>query len=131
VKTSTENGKALMGRGPNIDREEFRKLLESGATRKDIARQMGMHIDTVSKLKSAMLGRNGKPKLTLDQIRRMEILTEEGMPSTWVAEDLGCNRSTVTVLTPFGKHNSREWLIVWQKIRQSDELLALHRQFAP
>jgi hypothetical protein len=121
-----------VARGEFIDYERFSQLVHEGKGRKEIAEELGMHVDTVSRMKSKLVGPRKGPK-PMDQSTRDRIkqLSAEGMPSTWISEDVGYGRSTVIRVSPFGSHNSKEWLTVWQKIRRSEVLLELHREFAP
>jgi len=60
---------------------------------------------------------------------RIRQLLDEGMPATWVAEDVGMAPSTI--YRHFGgTPHVREWKSVWSDIRTSPALLALHNEVA-
>ena len=67
----------------------------------------------------------------LDMIDQINSFISEGMPSTWIAETLGIDKSTIFYYARHKKENVLEWRRVWTYIRRSPELLKLHREFAP
>ena len=73
-----------------------------------------------------------KTRLTFDDHLRVHTLLAEGMPSSWIAEDIGRSRDTVLpVARRRGDHAEavREWKSVWSQIKNNAVLLALHEQF--
>jgi len=70
--------------------------------------------------------------LTPAQLERAMRLRSEGMPASWIAEDLGRPRM---VLFRAGMTTDRSalnaWASVWSAIRRSPTLLALHYELAP
>lgn len=64
---------------------------------------------------------------------RVITLGKEGMPATWIAEDVGLCATTVRkILRGAGvKAEQKEWLRAWSFIKASEEVLALHRECAP
>lgn len=62
---------------------------------------------------------------------RMEALRHEGLPASWIAEDLGCSTKTVQKRTRAQPDEAAAWRTVWQQIRRTPELYALHTQIAP
>lgn len=70
--------------------------------------------------------------LTGPDLERAQELRAEGMPASWIAEDLDCRReslfrSGVTADPALAS----DWRKVWAKIRTNPDLLALHVQFQP
>jgi len=61
----------------------------------------------------------------------MEALRGEGLPASWIAEDLGCSTKTVQTRTRAQPDEAAAWRTVWQHIRRHPELYALHTQIAP
>lgn len=70
------------------------------------------------------------PDLTDVQLRRIAQLASEGMPKTWIAEDIGV-RATQLKDIHLSKDDIRAWQSVWAGIRHHKNLADLHRQFAP
>lgn len=70
--------------------------------------------------------------LTPEQLARARVLRAEGMPASWIAEDIGRPRM---VLFRAGMTTDRAalsaWASVWTAIRRSPTLLALHYELAP
>jgi hypothetical protein len=74
-------------------------------------------------------------RLTEEQLQRATTLIDEGMPATWVAEDLGLpNRHAINKRfqdRPGREVSRKEWERVWFRIMNSPILLDLHQQFTP
>lgn len=72
-----------------------------------------------------------------DNHKRIVTLSKEGMPATWIAEELGLSvgrvREIVSRWLPddLRQKNTVEWSMAWSQIRPNEELLELHREFAP
>lgn len=69
-----------------------------------------------------------------DEIDRIAALTAEGMPATWIAEDLGRSPHQVRKLAtkmPGAKERAVEWRRAWPKISKNPTLLGFHEKFAP
>lgn len=63
---------------------------------------------------------------------RMGVLAQEGVPSAWIAEDVGYQRRAVDRYRERqGVQSDGEYKAVCQSIRRNPVLLALHREFAP
>lgn len=79
--------------------------------------------------------RIGKPahptprRYTRQELARARLLADEGLPITWVAEDI--ERGAVELRKKLRRGHAPGWLEVWPKIRRNPTLLALHREFAP
>lgn len=115
-----------------IDEATLAELAAQGLPRAEIASRMSIHVDSVSRtLMRIGMARSRNNKISAEQYERMRILVAEGMPATWIAEDIGCDRSTVTSAYPFGKEAKAEWARAWSRIRNSSALLELHKEFAP
>lgn len=108
------------------------QMTREGSTAREIAQRLKVTPRTVTRVRSAMGIANEAPaELTAEQIARIELLIGEGMPSTWVAEDVGCARWTVLKYMRLGREATSEWLQAWCAIRPNPTLLQLHREFAP
>ena len=65
---------------------------------------------------------------------RIDALAAEGMPATFIAEDVGVDYSVAqrrAQRAPNRDQAVEEWRSVWHEIRKSAALTALHREFAP
>lgn len=72
--------------------------------------------------------------LSKEKLDRMLVLAREGMPTNWIAEDVGLSADTVrkhVCKNPDYRREIRGWSSVWPKIRKSSKLMGLHREFAP
>lgn len=65
-------------------------------------------------------------------LARAAMLRDEGMPASWIAEDLDCRRESLFrsgVTAPPAL--AAEWRQVWAQIRTNPTLYALHRDLQP
>jgi orotate phosphoribosyltransferase-like protein len=78
-----------------------------------------------------------RPHATPADLKRMLQLADEGMVSSWIAEDLGLPARTVrehlgrTRGYSITKAARSDWYHAWQTIRRSTALFELHKEFAP
>jgi hypothetical protein len=93
--------------------------------------------DTLSKRLVRHGRRSDKPPKVMDAraLERLAQLGIEGLPGTWIAEDLR-HFTADAVRTrlrrvPGRKDIRAEWYPVWKQIAASERLLELHREFAP
>lgn len=70
-------------------------------------------------------------RLTAIDKERIEALRAEGVPASWIAEDLGVHTHTVQSMTPANPEEVAAWRSDFQHIRKDPELFALHCEFAP
>lgn len=68
---------------------------------------------------------------TPEEIKRGTTLRDEGMPATWIAEDLGKDLRELRRVLPPDPEASKEWKRVWSGIFPNPTLLALHEEFKP
>ena len=116
--------------------ERERRIVEmfrDGRRVKEIAESVGI---TGRSVQRALVRLGARPPLdrNLANRERVRLLAAEGMPANWIAEDVGISASRTrehAKKAPGHAESVREWARVWQSIRRSDELTALHRQFAP
>lgn len=107
-------------------------LTAEGYSAATIAARLGVTQRTVVRIRRrAQIAQEKAPELTHEQRDRISVLIQEGMPATWIAEDIGCARGTITRHALVGDTSSNEWRQVWNRIRRNDALLQLHREFAP
>lgn len=70
--------------------------------------------------------------LTDTERDRAAVLAEEGMPATWIADDLDVGTAAVRNA---GIHltvaDQTAWRSEWGRIRRNPTLYALHTEFAP
>lgn len=112
--------------------EQVVALTAEGYSAAAIAAGLGVTQRTVVRIRSrAQIAQAKAPELTPEQRNRILTLIKEGMPATWIAEDIGCARGTITRHALVGHTSSNEWRQVWARIRRNDALLQLHREFAP
>lgn len=65
---------------------------------------------------------------------RARLLLSEGLPATWVAEDLALRSDDiypVSASIPDRAEHVLAWQQEWARIRRNPVLLALHREFNP
>lgn len=130
-----------MAASGKIDYAELKAILEEGgeeATNAALAMRYGATVDSIRRARRdprvnmPSIHPNPPPEITFEQAAWIERCAEEGMVSTWIAEDIGvtagCIRSRVGIRSEEWR---REWHAVWHDIRRSSVLLALHREFAP
>lgn len=67
---------------------------------------------------------------TIEQIQRIRQLHDEGMPSSWIAEDVGLRPSQVRRIAG-PSSGATEWRRCWALIRRDADLFALHQSLAP
>lgn len=72
--------------------------------------------------------------ITSQQRERATLLLEDGVPTSWVAEDVGLSLTTVEgFITPElrarREPSRKDWLSAWTSIKRNPTLLALHREF--
>lgn len=71
-------------------------------------------------------------KLEGSDLERAALLRDEGMPASWIAEDLGCRRESIFRSGIIATDEaSAEWRAVWQQIRRNPVLAGMHREFQP
>lgn len=81
-----------------------------------------------------MTGRGARSARTLTPIEqaRAAALAGEGMPASWIAEDLDVTRSAVAYAgAAMSSEDVTSWRVAWAHIRRHPPLLALHAEFAP
>lgn len=63
---------------------------------------------------------------------RARMLLDEGMPASWIAEDLDCRRKSLFRSgLPSDPDASAQWRSVWGQIRRNPVLYALHQEIGP
>lgn len=113
--------------------EDVVTLYRSGLSSRQVGECTGMHERRVLRILARHgIPRRGKPSVPLTQAQRERIvaLRSEGVLVGWVAEDVGCNRKTVGNIYP-NPSEEEAWSRVWNQIRTTPALLALHREFTP
>lgn len=117
---------------PEGTTETIARLTREGWSASRIAEHLHVAVRTVIRhRKRAGVAARRRDDLTREQIERIELLVGEGMPSSWVAEDVGCSRETVRRRQPIGRDVEQEFRRVFARIGNDPALLELHRQFAP
>lgn len=117
---------------PEGTTETIARLTREGWSASRIAEHLDVTERTVVRYRKRA-GVAGPPRVNLrpEQIERIETLVGEGMPSRWVAEDVGCSAQTVKRHRPMGRAAAREYRQEFARIRANPVLLDLHREFAP
>ncbi len=117
-----------------IPRDRLEALWSQGVRdARTLAHEFRVHPDSVRRAvrRAGLRTRLPRSRVVWTEYRelRMRALMAEQMPLTWIAEDLGVPaRALQRRLRP---GMPAEWPSVWQSIRQNEEMLALHREFAP
>ena len=116
--------------------ELFRKLVDEGLDRFEIAERVGLHERTVRRRGVALgiYSTSGVRRTPDERADRVRLLLDEGMPLNWAAEDVGISISAATRVArgvPDRAQNVLAWTDSWREIRRSSKMLDLHRQFAP
>jgi hypothetical protein len=116
---------------------ELARLYNSGMTEvRHLANEVNMHPDSVTRaLRRIGLRETKTPRpYSTEELERIASLTLEGVPATWIAEDIGRNPESVRTKAskmPGALERTAQWSQVWSAIRRAPTLLELHRQFAP
>lgn len=105
--------------------------LDQGITdRRQVAAALGCHPDSITRvMRESGMKERTHGAITEREMARAKILADEGMPVSWIAEDLGRNVKNLRKRIKPGR--SKEWSSAWHSIRQSSRQLELHREFAP
>ena len=101
---------------------------------KRIAAEIGVTVRQVQRVKHQLGLTVPIPRYSSADVERIKILTAEGLPTPWVAEDIGrtyMHVARVAASVPERAENVREWQIAWAQIKNHPELVELHRQFCP
>jgi hypothetical protein len=69
--------------------------------------------------------------LTPERIQRAQDLRDDGLPCSWIAEDINSTARMVMDVTTANEETGREWARVWSHIVRHKTLLDLHHEFAP
>lgn len=113
---------------------ETRRLVSLGMTRKQVAEKFGVNIKTVDRAFSESSKPANKP-YSQQELQRVYVLAEEGMPMTFIAEDIGRNSVHLRDRFDVSAHRPKdaviEWKRTWSAIRSNPVLLELHREFHP
>jgi hypothetical protein len=118
-----------------IDRDVLESLTEQWGheAAAQIADHFDVHVDSIYRIWREEYGwrRPGaRERVTAEQQARIDLLAREGLPSTWIAEDVGLKPSTVRDHRPVdAPFDVVAWHSTWQFIRR--HLLEWHQQFAP
>lgn len=98
-----------------------------------MAEHFGCHVGSLYRIWREEYGwrRPGSlARVTKEQQARIDVLAREGLPATWIAEDVGVHPATVRDHRPAdAPFDMIAWLPVWQHIRRYH--LDLHQEFAP
>ena len=74
----------------------------------------------------------GGRKVTPELLERALMLLREQVPPSWVAEDIGVERSTITKLSiEYSIAPDRDWAAIQLSIRKNGPLSRLHAEIAP
>lgn len=65
------------------------------------------------------------------KITRAQLLRDEGMPASWIGEDLDLSPQQVLRVTVGLPGAAAGWKQAWSQIHRHPDLLALHQEFAP
>jgi len=116
-------------------RERRRRVVEltqQGRSAAEIARELGVNSRIVVRHRSAAgVARQKAPLLTAEERDWIAAARADGMPSTWIAETIGCHPGLVHRIAQLGEEEVSAWRSEWLRIRRNPVLLALHREFAP
>jgi hypothetical protein len=77
---------------------------------------------------------NNPQAYTEAEKERVALLVTEGLPNTWIAEDIDRSIKSVqkkAALVDGAAQRNFDWAHVWPHIMHNDDLLRLHRQIAP
>lgn len=109
------------------------EMLEEGLSVSEMAQALRCTTRTIDRalvrygLREPVVANHLKPH----EIERARMLAEEGMPMSWIAEDLNRDRNSLTRQVSPSEENIAEWRRVWQEIRRNETLFALHHDFYP
>lgn len=116
-----------------MTRDVLQGAIDEGASEREIARAFGVTPRTVSRWMVSLGIREPRPvnRLTSQELERARLLSAEGMPLIWIAEDLDRAVPTLAEVVTEREKSISEWKQVWQQIRRSEILRELHSQFHP
>jgi DNA-binding CsgD family transcriptional regulator len=107
----------------------MRAHLAEGLDTRAIAALHGVSERTVNRARARIEAPRAHPPLSQAELDRANLLADEGMPATWIAEDLG--RNSETLRRKLRRGVDAEWLTAWASIRHDEDLRRLHYEFAP
>lgn len=115
------------------DRDALVEMHSEGLSAVIIAQALGTSARTIHRweLRLNLREPHVADHLTEEEIQRIELLLDEGMPMTWIAEDLHRNPTTLYRVASGKTEHVAEWRAVWQEIRRSETLRDWHDQFFP
>ena len=70
-------------------------------------------------------------KMPPDAVARAQVLRDEGMPMSWIAEDIGYDPHTIAAWTTRAPGAAAAWSQAWGEIQRHQHLMDLHWEFAP
>lgn len=114
-----------------VSRKQLKRLVEEGVPRDEWPERLCCSHRTIQRAEVRYGFRepqNIRPftQQELSQIKRMH---DEGVPVNWIAETFG--RDVSRLYKRLGARGNGGWPSVWAQIRRNEEMLALHREFAP
>lgn len=115
------------------DPEEIVRLyVEEGLSSPQIEALTGVNSRKVLRIiaSAGIPTRRMSSRLTPEQRARAQQLLDDGLPGTWVAEDIGVKTHHIYSNWPRSK-GGKDWASVWHSIRNNETLLTLHEEFAP
>lgn len=114
------------------DCELVREMTEKGKTGMEIALMIGVSDQTIFRTRRRMgIDMPTVRHFTEEERDRVRRLRQEGMPASWIAEDLGCSISAIHDIVHANPDEVLAWRQSWARIRRDPALYALHREFAP
>lgn len=135
IESVRSRARDLLGEDYNLMAPWAPRLTEMWHSRArliDIADELGVAMTTLlRRAESLKLGERQMPPNEAEEAlwARAAQLIEEGVPSTWVAEDTGLNVYAIRKRLKPG--DTSGWNEAWPGIRFNRELKALHDEFAP
>lgn len=109
------------------------KMIEEGLTLNEMAQALQVTTRSIDRALVKHGLRESKPAhlITPEELERAKLLASEGMPLTWIAEDLNRHASTIAKKLDGREKAVSEWREVWQYIRRRERLFELHHEFHP
>lgn len=113
--------------------EAIAELWAEGRDHHEIAAAVGRNPQSVTRALTRLGLRDMRQPLIVDRDRAQR-LAEEGMPATWIAEDIGVSRDAalrIASAVPNHRENVLEWRRAWAGIRHRPALRELHAEITP
>ena len=130
MRARTPDGKYAAREG--FEREVAELYGELGSVDR-VAAQVGLGRQQVKRYlrRAGALTPKPRRKITDEGEARIEVLMREGLPDTWIAEEVGLSACAINARRQKLRIPCGDWLAVQLSVRGQPALAPLHAEFAP